>query len=132
MSDPALRIDFDEEGYVGFSIYTPKDFENELGVRDHRGAAMVFEMGSDSGRSLMNLGVWVQAPSNEAHWYLRVYDNANSVHEDDDHMERLDLGPVSADTGKWSDFVFRYRFNPFSVTTNPGAAGIADAKNQTI
>ena len=42
----------------------------------------------------------------------------------------IDLGPVSADKGKWTDFVFRYRFNPFSVATNPAAVGIPNSKNQ--
>jgi len=130
LSDPTFRIDFDQEGYVGFSIYTPKNFENELAVRDHRGAATLFEMNSDDHRSLMNLGVWVQSPATEAHWFLRIYTNDQSVRDDENHMQLMDLGPVNADTGKWSDFVFRYRFNPFSVTTNPAEKGIAEAKDQ--
>jgi len=130
MSDPNHRVNYDEEGFVGFSIYIPKNFENELAVRDHRGSSMLFEMGSDSHQSMMNLGVWVQSPSNEAHWFLRVYTNSKSVRDDDEHVEVFDLGPVSSDKGRWTDFVFRYRFNPFSVTTNPGAAGISAARNQ--
>jgi hypothetical protein len=45
-------------------------------------------------------------------------------------MHTFDLGPVSADMGKWSDFVFHYRFNPFSTATNPAAIGIADSRNK--
>jgi polysaccharide lyase-like protein len=130
MSDPTFRIDFDQEGYVGFSIYTPKNFENELGVRDHRGAATLFEMSSDDHRSLTNLGVWVQSPAVEAHWFLRIYTNDQSVLEDDNHVQVVDLGPVNADIGRWTDFVVRYRWNPFSVTTNPADKGISDSKDQ--
>ncbi len=35
------------------------------------------------------------------------------------------------DLGKWTDFVVRYRANPFSTTTNPATAGIPGSKNQT-
>jgi len=131
MSDPSLRIDFDEEGYVGFSIYVPKDFQNELGVRDHRGESMLFEMGTDSSRTLMNLGVWVQGSATEAHWFLRTWTDDKTIQETADKFQLMDLGPVSADMGKWSDFVFRYRFNPFSVATNPAAAGIPNSKNRS-
>jgi len=130
MSDPAHRIDFDEEGYVGFSVYTPKNFEHELGVKDHRGSSMVFDMSSDSSNTLLNLGVWVEAPAVEAHWFLRIWTDDGSVQDDSANLQLLDLGPVSADIGKWADFVFRYRFNPFSVTTNPAAAGIPSSKNR--
>lgn len=128
MSDAAHKIDFDEEGFVGFSVYTPRNFENELGVRDHRGDSMLFDMGSDSSRSLLTLGVWVEKPHNEAHWYVRTYTSATSV--EDVGLQVHDLGPVGADIGKWTDFVIRYRFNPFSVATNPGAAGIPSSKNK--
>jgi hypothetical protein len=128
LSHDAHRFDFDKEGYAGFSIFVPKNFENELGVLDHRGDSMLFEIASDSSRTLLNLGVWVQKPNNEAHWFLRTWSSATSV--DNVGLQMIDLGPVSADKGKWTDFVIRYRFNPFSVDTNPAAAGIPSSKNQ--
>ncbi len=125
------RLGFDEEGYAGFSIFVPTNFENELGVRDHRGDSMLFEMCTDSSRTLVNLGVWVQKPSNEAHWFVRTWTSATSIREDQGaKMELIDLGPVGPDKGKWTDFVVRYRFNPFTTDTNPGAKGIPGAKNQ--
>lgn len=131
LSEPANRIDFDQEGYVGFSIYVPRNFESELAIRDHRGAATLFTLSTDSSRTLVNLGVWVESPNNEAHWYLRTWTSDSSTQEDDAQMKQIDLGPVSADMGKWTDFVFRYRFNPFSITTNPSAKGVPNSKNQT-
>ena len=124
------RIDFDQEGYAGFSIFVPKNFENELGVRDHRGDSMVFEMCTDSGRTLVNMGVWVEKPAMEAHWFIRTWTSDTSVQDGNAKLDLIDLGPVSADTGKWTDFVVRYRFNPFSVDTNPAAKGIPNSKNQ--
>ena len=35
------------------------------------------------------------------------------------------------DLGKWTDFIIRYRANPFSVRTNPFSKGIPNAKNRT-
>jgi len=131
MSDPENRIDFDQEGFVGFSIYTPHNFENETAIRDHRGAATLFTLSTDSSRTLVNLGVWVESPSYEAHWFLRTWTSDTSILEANAQMKQIDLGPVSADKGKWTDFVFRYRFNPFSVSTNPAAKGIANSKDQT-
>ena len=130
MSDNSHRIDFDKEGYVGFSIYVPRNFENELGVRDHRGDSMVFDMGTDSSRTLMNMGVWVQKPAIEAHWFIRTWTNDSSTGEDGASVKFIDLGPVRPDIGKWTDFVIRYRFNPFTVDTNPAAKGIPDSNNQ--
>lgn len=129
MSNDALEVDFDQEGFVGFSIFAPKNFESELGVRDHRGESALFIINSDSSRSLVHLGVWVQAPATEAHWFLQTWTSASTVQEGGSKSELVDLGPVSADAGKWTDFVIRYRFNPFSVGTNPAEKGIVNAKD---
>jgi hypothetical protein len=131
MSNPIHAIDYDKEGYVGFSIFTAKNFESELGVRDRRGEAMVFVMSSDSSRTLITLSQFVQSPATEAHWFICTWTSADSVEEGGSKFQQYDLGPVSADAGKWTDFVIRYRFNPFSVATNPAAKGISGAKDQT-
>jgi hypothetical protein len=130
MSDPVHQIDFDVEGYAGFSIFTPSNFESELGVKDHRGESMLFAMSSSPSRTLVTLGQWVESPANEAHWFVKYWTGANSVDENNSVMKLVDLGPVRSDAGRWTDFVFRYRYNPFSVTTNPAAAGIPNSKNQ--
>lgn len=130
LSNSSHEIDFDVEGFTGFSIFVPKNFENELGVRDHRGSSVLFEICSDSSRSLVNLGVWVAEDSNQAHWFIRTTANPNSVSDSREFEQVIDLGPVSADVGKWTDFVFRFRFNPFSVATNPAAKGVEGARNK--
>lgn len=130
MSNASLEVDFDQEGYVGFSIFVPQNFEDELGVRDQRGESALFIMNADSARTLVHLGVWVQKPQTEAHWFLRYWTSATTTQESGAESRVVDLGPVRTDTGKWTDFVVRYRFNPFAVATNPAEKGIANAKNQ--
>jgi hypothetical protein len=129
MSSPQHRFDFDAEGYVGFSIFTPKNFESELGVRDHRGSITLFTTTSDATEQLVDLSQWVESPATEAHWFVRYWTVADNG-KGDTTIKVVDLGPVRLDAGKWTDFVFRYRFNPFSVDTNPAAAGIRGARDQ--
>ena len=131
LSDTAHRVEHDEEGYVGFSIYTPKNFEPELGVKDRRGSVMLYVINSSASRTHLALSQWVQSPSSEAHWFLFYNVNAGSTDEGGATEKVFDLGPVSADAGKWTDFVIRYRFNPFAVATNPAVAGIPSSLSKT-
>jgi hypothetical protein len=130
LGNNGFRFDFDREGYAGFSIYVPKNFEHELGVRNHRGESALFGVNTDASSTLVHLGVWVESPATEAHWFLKISTSDTSTLEKAAKWETIDLGPVRADIGKWTDFVFRYRFNPFSVETNPARKGIAKAKDQ--
>ena len=131
MSDPVHRIDHDTEGFVGFSIYTPKNFESELGIKGTAGATMLFVINSTASRSHVQLYQYAASSDAEAHWYLLYHVNAKSTNEDGSSIKAIDLGPVSADVGKWTDFVIRYRFNPFSTATNPAAIGIPNSVNKT-
>ncbi len=119
------RIDFDTETYLGFSIFIPENFEHETGISGERGAISVLPMNSDSSASFFRLLIYVPKGENEAHWYLNYTINPNSVTEKG--WKRLDLGPVNRDKGKWTDFIIRFRSNPFSVKTNPAKKGIANA-----
>jgi hypothetical protein len=132
MSDPAHRIDYDQEGYVGFSIYTPLNFEHETGVVGDIGNAQLFGLGYtvNSSGSQIALNVYVPKGESKAHWMLYYYTGDKSTIDDDAVKTVVDLGPVIPDLGKWTDFVIRYRFNPFSTTTNPAVAGIKNARNQ--
>jgi hypothetical protein len=126
MTNSNLLIDFDQEGYIGFSIFVPKNFQSERGVKDHRGALTLFTIAGGGGQ-LVDLSQWVQSPATEAHWFIRYWTRTTNGTV---KITKVDLGPVSADAGKWTDFVFRYRFNPFSTATNwksksyPGNKGI--------
>jgi hypothetical protein len=128
MSHENNRYDFDVEGYVGFSIYLPKNFEHETGTKDSRGSVMFYQ-GITQSASYTNWTLRVYVPGgNVAHWIPYVNVNDKSVKSGG--KKEFDIGPVTEDLGKWTDFVVRYRFNPFSVKTNPAKAGIPSAKDQ--
>lgn len=117
---------FDAEGYLGFSIYLPKSWEHETGVRGNRGTAMLLQVQSASSSStLLVLQVYVPSGDNQAHWILKHNWSDTSVKGG--RATLYDLGRVSGDLGKWTDFTLRYRFNPFSKRTNARTVG---GKNQ--
>jgi hypothetical protein len=130
VSHDSNRIDFDTEVYAGFSIFVPNNFEHETGTKGDRGSATLVTLNTDSAATFMTLRVYVPSDENEAHWFIDYPANPYSVTEDRRYKKRVDLGRINADKGKWTDFVIRFRSNPFSVTTNPAKAGIANANDQ--
>jgi hypothetical protein len=88
MSNSNLLINYDEEGYVGFSIFVPKNFESERGVRDHRGSMTLMTISDQGDGRLIDLSQWVQSPANEAHWWVRHW----TVTEREGTRERRRLG----------------------------------------
>lgn len=125
-------FDYDTEGYVGFSIYVPKNFENEVGKKGEQGKSMLLTIGAPSAETFFNLNVWVPTNDSEAHWFIRTNLNDQSVTEmhKGTVTQDIDLGKVAADKGKWTDFVVRFRSNPFSRDTNPAQKGINGAMNR--
>ena len=117
------RVAFDEEGYLGFSIYLPKNLEPETSYTGSKGSTKLLQVQSDGSRHILFvLGVYVPKGKSEAHWLVK--------HELSDGKKRkgqeYDLGPVNGDLGQWTDFVLRYRFNPFSTKTNAKKVGGKD------
>lgn len=129
MGDEDLRFDYDEEGFLGFSVYTPRNFEHELGIKDFRGGVTLLSTNPKTESTAWSLKPFVAEDQNEAHWWFIYNTNDTSTREGDSKIY-VDLGPVRADIGKWTDFVIRFRLNPFSVDTNPAALGIDDAKDK--
>lgn len=125
------RIDFDTEAYAGFSIFVPDNFEHETGTSGDRGSAILVVLNTDSAADLFTLRVFVPKGEREAHWFVDYPVNPHSVSSVKAHQKRIDLGPVDADKGQWTDFVLRFRANPFSVTTNPADKRIVKANDQT-
>ena len=119
------KFDFDEEGYLGFSIYLPKSWEHETGVTDSRGTAQFLQVQSlTASWAVLALRVYVPKGDTEAHWFV-VHRYSDTSVRDGKEIE-YDLGRVRGDLGKWTDFVLRYRFNPFSVKTNASTLGGRD------
>jgi len=126
----ANRIDFDTETYVGFSIFIPSNYEHETGTKGNLGSETLVNLNSDSSATFFTLRVYVPKGENEAHWFFNYQTNPDSVEESGRHGNLVDLGPINLDKGKWTDYVIRFRSNPFPVTTNPAAEGIANANNR--
>lgn len=124
---------FDEAYWLGFSIYLPKSWEHENGVTDQRGAVQVLAMNTQASSTLMQLEIYSKTKGHN-HWYLQLQTNSNS--HDEDHASTrkqiFDLGPVTDDLGKWTDFAILVRSNPFTRTTNPAKAGLGSTLNQTF
>ena len=120
VSGDSNSVDFDEEGYLGFSVYLPKNLEHETAWDGSRGSTKVLQVQSNgASHILMILSVYVPKGKKESHWLVEHLLNDGRSSK----KEYYDLGPVSGDLGKWTDFVMRYRFNPFSKKTKASSVG---------
>lgn len=130
--DANTEFDYDVEGYTGFSIYLPENLENETGKKGVNGKNMLMNITAPGAEELFTLNYWVptenEGGGNDAHWWIRLGHSTTSTKRD--QHETIDLGSVVADKGKWTDFVIRFRSNPFSVDTNPFEAGVPNGKDQ--
>jgi len=124
------RYDFDDEGWMGVSVFVPRDFENENVEVGSVGSIEVIVSNTDSSAYFFNINIYVPAGESEAHWVLQYVVNDKSVKGVPGGRRNVVLGPVKSDRGKWTDFVIRYRSNPFSVGTNPAKKGISGANNK--
>lgn len=134
ISDPVHRVDHDQEVWLGFSAYLPSDFEHENGVKDDRGSLQLLSIHSLPNGSIkeqMQISAWVPSGASTAHWFLTLYTDATSITGSSGKREHIDLGEVvsDADLGRWTDYVVRFRLNPFTTTTN--ASTISGGKNQS-
>jgi hypothetical protein len=129
---PDQRLDFDQEGWIGFSVFLPSNWEHELGVQDHRGGTVLFSINSGPSATLMGLTQYVPRGETTARWFLHLQTSDSTATESGEYdREWLDLGTVVPDLGVWTDFVIRVRANPFTQTTNPFRAGIPRSRDQT-
>lgn len=109
------EVPFDEEGYLGFSIYLPKNMEHETEWTGDRGSTKLLQVqGKGASEIILVFGVYVPSGKSTSHWMVRhsQYDSKGG------DTVTHDLGPV--ELGRWTDFVMRYRFNPFSERTSWG------------
>jgi hypothetical protein len=131
ITNPKYNFSFDTEVYIGLSIYTPLNYENETGSTGDLGYLMLLSVNADdTTRSIFTLRHIVAAGQTQAHWDLRLYTDATSVQESTATLNDINLGSVTPDIGKWTDFVIRLRANPFAVATNPAVAGIPNSMNK--
>lgn len=138
-NDELSVIDFDTEMWLGFSIYLPTNLEHETGYTgtDQRQEAQIISVVSDSSSSHFTMSYYVwDSPYSD--WVALVETSAISTTETGGVKSTtiegcnpasqvckyyLKLGDVvtDQDLGRWTDFVVRFRANPYAtgVTCNP-------------
>ena len=130
---PGQEYVWDEEVWVGFSVYVPESWEHDNKYKRadqaHLSGMSVFASNASASSSHLALRIHPASDSDFNEWVLRLVpadptsttDKGNAYHT---------LGSISQDLGKWTDFVFRIRFNPFNKRTNPALEGIQGARDQ--
>jgi hypothetical protein len=111
-----MSFDWDEEVWIGFSIYVPSDMEVEdlSSIDEHRYGNMVFTIVGYSA-SMDHLQLRIQSIDGVNHWIWE--DTLNPDRVTQDGIETFtDAGSISQ--GEWTDFVIRYRGNPFDSVSN--------------
>jgi hypothetical protein len=119
-------FDFDVEMYIGFSIYLPSNLEIESGSGNRQNALYIVNTTPSATLWILNLSLSQTGTQN---WAFRWWTDDSSVNESTGAENQVSLGEISPDRGKWTDFVIRYRLNPFTETTN--ASTISGGKNQS-
>jgi len=124
------RYNFDEEGWMGVSIFIPRNFEDEVARIGSPGSIEVIVSDTDSSAYFFNINIFVPVGQTQAHWVLQYVVDDKNVQGSPGEKRNVVLAPVETDKGKWTDFVIRYRSNPFSVDTNPSKTGIPNSNDK--
>ncbi len=117
------RWNFDEEIWIGFSIFLPQNLEHDLGLMGDRRAGnwlhSILGIAGGADSSMLNLGYYCPSGINVSHWWMQGATNASSHLEGQPGgtYDDWNLGSVVDDLGKWTDWVYRLRINPFTTTT---------------
>lgn len=139
-NNETFKIDaWDDVYWIGWSTYLPTNFEVENGSNQ----------GSVDNRTLQIHGVGIESSAEWTNWRVATKtQSASEAHWLVEHLLRpsspfgsstttgIDFGPITDDRGEWTDWVVRYRLNPFSSQTTvtngqyPGAvAGVYPGDN---
>jgi hypothetical protein len=136
----------DEEFWYGLSIYWPTDYVHHLDVGGTQSGNLITSIGTNTkengigsfevfrpGKYGTSGGIAVGeiGESDIGIWGVEIKMNDAGLEgvKSPLTVETHSLGPIDDDLGLWTDFVFRIRWNPFSVQTNP-ALDLGFGKNQ--
>lgn len=133
LTTPAQEYLWDEEIWVGFSVYVPRTWEHDNKYKTddqaHLSGISVFASNASAASSHLSLRIHPSATSDFNEWTIKlVSTDATSITDKSSTFHSI--GSIVPDLGKWTDFVFRIRFNPFSRRTNPAQEGISGARDQ--
>lgn len=133
--------DYDREVWLGFSVFLHPDLPHDLlAPRGHNGGPALCTMEASDNFSQAIMGIYKPPASdpgryvgsdfgdNHFHWHMWVATDDQSVNQPAHEYGTpktmtYDFGDIEDDLGMWTDFVWRYRFNPFAVSTNAATKG---------
>lgn len=147
------RIRYDTETWVGFSLYIPSDFEHDTGFTgtDERLSNMIVVANAEASRTQFILGHWVLDGAT-TDWVLQIFSSSTQSRETNITNKSLTIAGCDPDTapgcrymlkigdmvsdadiGVWTDFVIRFRLNPYAsgVTCNPATGSGAGCTTDT-
>jgi hypothetical protein len=123
------RWAWNDEVWIGYSIYLPPNFETDLGKNGSvRGNGAILALQSIFGFEQQDNGsmavLAILAPwnfgslpnSNTASWHVSGA-TGTGVTEGSGVYSYYNLGEITNDIGKWTDFVWRIKINPYTVNT---------------
>ena len=129
LTNSTQRVLFDEEAWLGLSLYIPASWEHELGVKDSRGTSGSVAVFPTTSATFFTIRDYVPSGETMTNWYLYFNTSATSATEGG-VSQTVFLDTFEHDIGRWTDWVFQFRANPFSVATNPAAEGIPYGQNK--
>lgn len=145
----AYGVEWDTEYWFGWSIYAPRSHQHESfrtgGTNNGPMLFVVNPSNASATHCTLNAIVptaaqgWRNASNNalvsatsETHWCFIFNTNANSSTEGGSSVTKISLGSMEPDLGKWTDFVFRFRWNPFSGTGSVSSGGFTFQRGQGL
>jgi hypothetical protein len=147
-------VDWDEEVWLGFSVYLPSNLEHETGYTgtDSRMEVEFVSIVEDSSRQVFELD-WHVYDGTTSDWVARVWTSSASISNTSPVKATssaarpqtslpagcnpvtqvchsyFKLGDVvtDSDLGRWTDFVIRFRANPYpsGLTCNPATGAMS-------
>lgn len=131
-TNSVYKMAWDTEFWVGFSIYLPLNWEHDDSALSNQSTIQMFTItGGNASRQYITLGVRSTSPypaMASSQWSLQVRTDATDTTDVNvGDGTTIALGDTANDLGQWTDFVFRVRINPFSVSSNPYALGVPNS-----
>jgi hypothetical protein len=132
MTHVSNLLDWDTEAWFGMSVWLPSNMEHDTATKNEAAEVQLLVVNPNWPSSThLDFKYYVGGTDTISRWALRYYVGATSTSEATASSTTVSLGLVTADMGRWTDWIFRVRFNPFTSATNPSSIGIPNAKNQT-
>lgn len=125
------RFGYDTEIWYGFSVYVPSDFEVDNGgsAFDWRTLSLQ-EVGNRPGYNHVRFFLNTENrddPEAQWIWEYHVNPHTGSYRDDRTVSTFVNLGSIAEDRGRWTDWVVRFRANPFARRTTVRAGQYTNA-----